>query len=565
MNIHLLTPKRYLTIALTCVIFSAADVSAGPAQIVIVNLNAPGVGFNDPTPVVPVGGNTGTTLGEQRLIAFHYAASLWAARLDSTVPIRIQAEFAPLEPGVLGSAGPLAVFRDFPNAPLPGTWYHAALANKLAGVDLDPEFDDIGTIFSTNFNFYLGLDNNHGPLNDLATVLLHEFAHGLGFTQFASLSTGALLDGFPDVYNSNLFDNTTQQFWRNMTDAERLASATRFARVVWTGDNVAVSVPDVLSLGSPRVEVLAPPSIAAQLQFGMAAFGPRIGNPSVENGEVVAAVDDVEPPPVAGQPAGSTTDGCSAFTNAADVAGKIVLIERGFCGFAQKARNATDAGAAAAVIYNNPANANAGPPGMADDGINGPFVTIPTISVRRADGVSILGATDVLMDIAVDLTIRAGADAAGRARMYAPPLVSGGSSISHYDTVASRNLLMEPAINPDLTHNLEAPDDLTHELLRDLGWYDDADGDLVADEADCNPNSDFRPTIWIGELNTGIRNFFFPNGCTANDLIAEFIAKHRKQGRSLSRAAELTNDWKKAGLISGQQKGAIQTGAAKDK
>ena len=159
---------------------------------------------------------------------------------------------------------------------------------------------------------------------------------------------------------------------------------------------------------------------------------------------------------------------------------------------------------------------------------------------------------DVLMDITLDLTIRAGADAAGRARMYAPSPVSGGSSISHYDTVASRNLLMEPAINPDLTHNLEAPDDLTHELLRDLGWYDDADGDLVADEADCNPNSDFRPTIWIGGLNTGVRNFFFPNGCTANDLIAEFIAKHRKQGRSLSSAAELTNEWKTAGLISGQ-------------
>ena len=125
-----------------------------------------------------------------------------------------------------------------------------------------------------------------------------------------------------------------------MTDAERLASATRFGRVVWTGDIVAARVPDVLTLGSPRVEAS---SIAAQLQFGTAAFGTRIGNPSVENAEVVAAVDDVEPPPAAGQPAGTTTDGCSAFTNAADVAGKIVLIERGLCGFAQKAPNATDA------------------------------------------------------------------------------------------------------------------------------------------------------------------------------------------------------------------------------
>ena len=43
-----------------------------------------------------------------------------------------------------------------------------------------------------------------------------------------------------------------------------------------------------------------------------------------------------------------------------------------------------------------------------------------------------------------------------------------GSSVSHYDTVAFKNLLMEPVINPDLTHKVEAPDDLTLELFRDI-------------------------------------------------------------------------------------------------
>ena len=81
MNTHLLKPMRYLTIALASVFLSASVVSAGPAQFVIVNLNPPGVGFNDPTPVTPVGGNPGTTLGEQRLIAFDHAAKIWSARL----------------------------------------------------------------------------------------------------------------------------------------------------------------------------------------------------------------------------------------------------------------------------------------------------------------------------------------------------------------------------------------------------------------------------------------------------------------------------------------------------
>ena len=555
---------RHLLIAFATITLTASVVSAGPAQFVIVNINAPGVGFNDPTPVAPVGGNTGTTLGEQRLIAFNHAAAIWSARLDSTVPIRIRAQFTSLGVGVLGSAGPIEVFRDFPNAPLPGTWYHVALANKLAGFDLAAATDDINANFSTNFNFYLGLDNNHGALPDLVAVLLHEFAHGLGFSQFASLSSGALFSGFPDVYNSHLFDITAQKSWLNMTNAERLTSATRFGKVVWTGGFVTAGVPNVLSLGSPRVEIVAPAPISGQLQFGLAVFGPRIGNPSV-SADVVAAVDAVEPPLPNTTAPGTTTDGCSPFSNAAAVAGKIVLIERGFCGFAVKARNATNAGAAAAVIYNNAANAAGAPPGMADDGINGPFVTIPTISLRRADGLNILGATDVLMDIAVDLLIRAGADASNRAKIYAPSPVVGGSSISHYDTVASRNLLMEPAINPDLTHNVEAPFDLTRELLHDVGWFPDADGDLIDDAGDCDTGSDLRPTIVVGSIDTGVPNFLFTTGCTGSDLIAAIAAAAGNHGGFVSGVAHLTNDWKKADLISGQQKGAIQSAAAKSK
>ena len=107
-----------LLFALVFIALSGGNTFAGPAQIVIVNINAPGVGFNDTTPAAPVGGNTGTTLGQQRLIAFQHAADIWGARLDSNVPIRIRAQFTPLGAGVLGSAGPVSVVRDFPNAPL---------------------------------------------------------------------------------------------------------------------------------------------------------------------------------------------------------------------------------------------------------------------------------------------------------------------------------------------------------------------------------------------------------------------------------------------------------------
>jgi hypothetical protein len=110
-------------------------------------------------------------------------------------------------------------------------------------------------------------------------------------------------------------------------------------------------------------------------------------------------------------------------------------------------------------------------------------VTIPAVSLTRADGLAIVGSLGggVTAALRVDPNVRAGADPEGRARLYAPNPLVGGSSVSHYDSVASRNLLMEPAINPDLTHEVSAPDDLTLELFRDIGWFPDANLDGIAD------------------------------------------------------------------------------------
>jgi hypothetical protein len=538
------------------------------ATIVVINNDAAGEGFNDPTPAAPVGGNTGTTKGEQRLIAFRHAAEIWGATLDSPVTILVRANFDPLGPGILGSAGPSAVFSDFPGqgpgfypgAEFPATWYGSALADKRAGVDLAalegaPNFRDISARFSSNFDFYLGLDNNHGAQNDLVTVVLHELGHGLNFLTFVDPATGQNFLGQTDIYARHLVDDSTGLHWNQMTDAERLASTTHFGHLYWDGPKVTADIPQVLQLGNPEVRVLGPAAIAGLYQFGTAAFGPRIGNPNVL-ALVVAAQD-------AANAAGpTTTDGCTAFTNAAAIAGKIALVERGTCGFAVKARNATNAGASAVIIYNNAANVNAAPPGMADDGVNGPFVTIPTVSVTRPDGLAILGQALVSTAIDVDPAVRAGANALGSARLYAPFPVVPGSSVSHYDTVAFKNLLMEPAINPDLTHRLKAPDDLTLELLRDVGWFADADLDGVADDVDCSVHSNFAPTIVIDGENTGVANILFSNGCTTADLIAQILGSASNHGEFVSGVSHLTNDLRDAGVLSNSDKSTIQTAAA---
>jgi hypothetical protein len=329
--------------------------------------------------------------------------------------------------------------------------------------------------------------------------------------------------------------------------------------VVWEGTAVEEGIPSVLSFGSPELRILTPAALAGPFQFGTAAFGAPINGTGV-TGIVVAAQDESN---VSGL---ATTDGCTALTNAGEIAGRIALVERGTCTFQTKAFNAQSAGAIAVIVYNNLANVNGAPPGMAADPLAGP-VTITTVSVTRADGLSMLvqPASSVSARMQTDQTIRAGADTLGRARLYMPFPVVPGSSGSHYDSAASRNLLMEPAINPDLTHNVKAPQDLTLELLRDVGWFPDADLEGLADDLDQCPSSDLDDTVSIGGVDTGVPNTLFSNGCTIADLIGNAAGAAGNHGQFVSGVAHLTNALLSAGFITEEQKAILQSTAAKSK
>lgn len=233
-----------------------ASSTMGQATIVIENFDQPNVGFNDATAAAPIGGNPGTTVGQQRLNAFQHAASIWGATLPSGPTITIRASWDPsltcgASSGTLGTAGSITIHRNFAGASFPNTWFGGALANTLAGVDLDPASPEIRARFNPdigtageclqNSHWYYGLDTNDpnpfGSIN-LVTVLLHEFAHGLGFQTFTSSSTGTQNNGFPSIYDRFLFDNTTNKNWTQMTDAERVASAINSGNLVWIGPQV---------------------------------------------------------------------------------------------------------------------------------------------------------------------------------------------------------------------------------------------------------------------------------------------------------------------------------------
>lgn len=244
---------------LVCVLLAAGVTAAQATQIIIANLDGVGEGFNDTTPATPVGGNPGTTLGEQRLNVFGQAAKIWEAVIGSNVTITVAAHFDPLTctstQAVLGSAGPTTVFRGFPNAPVADTWYPQALANSLANSDLDSGGADIAATFNSdidnnnnclsNRNWYYGLDGNKpGSSIELLSVVLHEIGHGLGFLTLVDLNTGSKFKGADDAFMLNLEDHslTPPQTWNELDNAGRLASAVSTGNLHWTGPQVTALV-----------------------------------------------------------------------------------------------------------------------------------------------------------------------------------------------------------------------------------------------------------------------------------------------------------------------------------
>ena len=116
-------------------------------------------------------------------IQMQAAVDVWAANFESKVPIHIEATWGRSSSySVLGSARPGNYFANFAGAPDPSLWYPSALANALAGKDLDGDNPEMIITVNSLADWYRG--GGIGPSKseyDLQSVMLHEMAHGLGF------------------------------------------------------------------------------------------------------------------------------------------------------------------------------------------------------------------------------------------------------------------------------------------------------------------------------------------------------------------------------------------------
>jgi hypothetical protein len=453
---------RSLAAAIVAALCFLAPPASRAATITIVNGDGPGEGFNDPTPVAPVGGNSGTTRGEQRLNVFNHAASIWGGILPSTVTIQVVAtfdsQFCSGGSAVLGSAGPETVHSDFPGAELPNTWYTQALANKMSGVDQDV-LEDIAAAFNSdvdnatclgNVDWYYGLDSNEGNDIELLPVVLHELGHGLGFLTLASLGSGQLLGGVPDIYTRFMFDKSLGLSWADMTDAERLLSRNNNGNLVWNGYATTFQAPYVLDL---RTETVVPPPAFVPGTFFTpeALFGPAL----TTTGVTAMAVEVFD--------GSGAPDACEPILNGGALSGKIAFIDAGGCSFTSKVAAAQAAGAIGAIVVNNVGGAPYRMPG------SNPSITIPSVMISQDEGNVLredVNAELVTATLRRNPTVRAGTHPDGQVLLYAPSAVEPGSSLSHFDVTASPDLVMEPFINDGLGASV----DLTRHVFEDMGW-----------------------------------------------------------------------------------------------
>jgi MYXO-CTERM domain-containing protein len=386
-----------------------------------------------------------------------HAFALWEARLDSRVPIEIAFEFTDLGclngATILGGASPASAFTgvDPANSDL---YYVSALANSLAGRDLDPGEPDINAQFNSSVDrecrtatgggFYYGFDGNAQGAVDFVHVVLHELGHGLGLTSLVNVETGALLMNAGDSYTANIRDLSLDTPWLTLSNAQRKASASHVRGVVWDGEQAARLVPGLFAAGDP----------ALTLEPAVSGFSGAVAD--------VAFAHNSALHPITGELLAA--ESCSPRR----VAPGTILLFSERCPARLASEAAADSGAAGALVVSTwPFSA---PPMPIDrEAGDDSELELPVLSIGPADATSLqraLAQKTLRATLAGDAKGRIGADAKQRPFLFASQPVSKGSTISHLEESVRPSQLMEPYATDEATHDLT----FTVALLRDIGW-----------------------------------------------------------------------------------------------
>ncbi len=260
-------------------------------------------GWNDSTPISPVSGNTGTTLGQQRKNAVLKAAELMTQNLQSTVPLIIQGCWptdleADANSAVLANAGARTFVRNTSGL-VQDTWYPIAIAERQSGnpgckfiggqcdahsilINFNPKIDTNEGLGSTRW--YYGLNSTSATNNpDFVSTALHEMTHGLGFSSAIYVgdedstqtcpggievthTNGTMLCNTIDIFSSFLVehnqDDTLTPLSEMATDSLRGQAMTNNGRLLWSSVDSAASEFNTLSgIRTGLIQLYAPSAI----------------------------------------------------------------------------------------------------------------------------------------------------------------------------------------------------------------------------------------------------------------------------------------------------------------
>ena len=249
--------------------------------------------------------------------AVQAAVDIWSENFASTVPINVNVKWGSSSSyGVLASASAKNNFSNFNGAPDKTLYYASALANALAGRDLDPTSPEIEISITSNAPWYYGTDGNCPARSfDLVSVILHEMGHGLGFV---SGNYYDAFSGFGRVDQPTPFDAYAQ-----LPDGRRLADMpspsleagkAMTSGLVWSGEN-AVKANNGIKPKLYTPSTYEPGSSISHLDeatFSQSADN-AVMTPNLDSGEVfhlpgplvLAIFEDMRQKPPAGIAAGT--------------------------------------------------------------------------------------------------------------------------------------------------------------------------------------------------------------------------------------------------------------------
>ena len=249
--------------------------------------------------------------------AVQAAVDIWSENFASTVPVNVNVKWGSSSSyGVLASASAKNNFSNFNGAPDKTLYYASALANALAGRDLDPTSPEIEISITSNAPWYYGTDGNCPARSfDLVSVILHEMGHGLGFV---SGNYYDAFSGFGRVDQPTPFDAYAQ-----LPDGRRLADMpspsleagkAMTSGLVWSGEN-AVKANNGIKPKLYTPSTYEPGSSISHLDeatFSQSADN-AVMTPNLDSGEVfhlpgplvLAMFEDMRQKPPAGIAAGT--------------------------------------------------------------------------------------------------------------------------------------------------------------------------------------------------------------------------------------------------------------------